>query len=347
MQSRRKRLQGKLFGGTQSSEPLVHSDELRDQHEDDMSPDSTVRTSMIPIAQLGGSVATTEGRGQLPWPESLQQEQEQKQYFLRHQLQQQPQHLQQNQFYPQKHPLKPPTFPQPGLPLQSPVVVKQLPSSQTSTLNAQQRQQQRQSKQSKKPSSPFLIIPYVPDDSAFSTSSTALNSDSSTSGMSSTLYDTQMSPHNISSSSTTPTGKTSNNNSSGSERRKLGLTDLPESARMPHTLADMHHGQYVKTLQHHKQYERRRQEELRLNLGLARSGTQESMGRLGGYKNYGYDDDDDDLGLATGVLRLREVDLGEESISGSVNGLEAGTILLSSHLETSALESEGNKKNHL
>lgn len=65
------------------------------------------------------------------------------------------------------------------------------------------------------------------------------------------------------------------------------------------------------------------------------------MVRLGGNNYYGYDDEDDDLGLATGVLRLREVDLGEESISGSVNGLEAGTILLSSHLETSALESEG------
>lgn len=60
------------------------------------------------------------------------------------------------------------------------------------------------------------------------------------------------------------------------------------------------------------------------------------MGRFG---HVGYDDED--LGLATGVLRLREVDLGEESISGSVNGVEAGTILLSSHLETSALESEG------
>ncbi|KAG0025429.1 hypothetical protein BGZ82_010038 [Podila clonocystis] len=339
MQSRRKRLQGKLFGGTLSSEPLVHSDELRDQHDDNMLPDSTVRTSMIPFTQLGGSVATTQGRGQLPWPESFQQEQEQKQYFLQHQHQQQQQNPQQNRIYSQKHSLNPPTFPQPGLPLQSPVVVKQLPSAQATTLNAQQRQQQRHSNQSKKPSSPFLIIPYVPDDSAFSTSSTALNSDSASSGMSSTLYDSQTSPNNKSSSSTTSTSKATNNSNNGSERRKLGLMDLPESTRMPHTLADMHHGQYVKTLQHHKQYERRRQEELRLNLGLARSGTQESISRLSGY-NDGYDDEDDDLGLATGVLRLREVDLGEESISGSVNGLEAGTILLSSHLETSALESE-------
>ncbi|KAF9327075.1 hypothetical protein BG006_009582 [Podila minutissima] len=345
MQNRRKRLQGKLFSGTQSSgtqssEPLVHSDELRDQHDDDVSPDSTVRTSMIPFAQMGGSVATTQGRGPLPWPESLQQGQEQKQYFLQHQQhqqqQQQQQHPQQNQIYPQKQPFKSPTFPQPSLPLQSPVVVKQLSSVQVTTLNAQQRQEPWHSNQSKKPSSPFLIIPYVPDDSAFSTSSTAPNSDSNGS-----LDDTQTSPHNTPSWSTASTTKASNNSSNGSERRKLGLTDLPKSIRMPHTLADMHHGQYVKTLQHHKQYERRRQEELRLNSGLARSGTQESMARLGGNNYYGYDDEDDDLGLATGVLRLREVDLGEESISGSVNGLEAGTILLSSHLETSALESEG------
>ncbi|KAG0343835.1 hypothetical protein BG005_002160 [Podila minutissima] len=273
MQNRKKRLQGKLLGGTQSSEPLVHSDELRDQHDDDVSPDSTVRTSMIPFAQMGGSVATTQGRGPLPWPESLQQGQEQKQYFLRYQQhqQQQQQHRQQNQIYPQKQPFNPPTFPQPSLPLQSPVVVKQLSPVQVTTLNAQQRQEPWHSNQSKKPSSPFLIIPYVPDDSAFSTSSTTPKSDSSGS-----LGDTQTSPHNTPLWSTASTSKASNN-SSGSERRKLGLTDLPESARMPHTLADMHHGQYVKTLQHHKQYERRRQEELRLNLGLARSGTQESM----------------------------------------------------------------------
>lgn len=328
IQSRRKRLQGKLFGGTLSSEPLVYSDELRDR-DDDMSPDSTARTSMIPFTQLGDSAATTEGRNQFPRPDSYQQEQKQKQYVLQHQHNQQHQQ-QQHQNYPQKHPF-PSAFPQPGFPLQSPVVVKQLQSTQTTNTNAR-HQGQRSSGQTKKPSSAFLIIPYVPDESAFSTSSTALNSDS-TSGMSSTIYDSQASPHNTF-SSTTSTSKTSSN---GSERRKLGLTDLPESARMPHTLADMHHGQYVKTLQHHKQYERRRQEELRLNSGLARSGTHESlMGRFG---HVGYDDED--LGLATGVLRLREVDLGEESISGSVNGVEAGTILLSSHLETSVLESEG------
>ncbi|KAG0018595.1 hypothetical protein BGZ81_010165 [Podila clonocystis] len=315
----------------------VHSDELQDQHGYDMSPNSTVRTSMIPFTQLGGSVATTQGRGQLPWPESLQQEQEQKQYFLQHQQQQQ--NPQRNRIYSQKHSLNPPKFPQPGLPLQSPVVVKQLSSAQATTLTAQQRQQQRHSNQSKKPSSPFLIIPYVPDDSAFSTSSSAGKADSASLGMSSTLYDSQISPNNNSSSSTTSTSRATNNSNNGSERRKLGLTDLPESTRMPHTLADMHHGQYVKTLQHHKQYERRRQEELRLNSGLVRAGTQESISSLGGNID-GYDDEEDDLGLATGVLRLREVDLGEESISGSVNGLEAGTILLSSHLETSALESE-------
>jgi len=322
-----------LFGGTQSSEPLVLSDELRD-HDDDMSPDGTARTSMIPFAQLGGSVAKTQGQSQFSWTDSHLQEQEQKHYFLQHQREQQ-QQQQQHQHYPQKHPL-PPTFPKPGHPLQSPVVVKQLQSAQTATTNARQQEQQRSSRQTKKPSSAFLIIPYVPDDSAFSTSSTALNSDS-TSGMSSTLYDTQTSPHNTSSSTTSTSKASKTSGSNSSERKKLGLTDLPESTRMPHTLADMHHGQYVKTLQHHKQYERRRQEELRLNSGLARSGTHESLVSRFGHVGY----DDEDLGLATGVLRLREVDLGEESISGSVNGVEAGTILLSSHLETSALESEG------
>ncbi|KAF9428385.1 hypothetical protein BGZ94_002563 [Podila epigama] len=374
--ARRKRLQGKLFGGTHSSEPLVQADDelLRDHHyhqhqhqhqyqnyDGDMSPDGTVRSD-IPIMHLGSSSRGGGGGGGGGGILGHGQQLDQGHYGWEamHPGRSKQSRTQEHQ----RQPLHQYLYSKPGMPIQSPVVVTQLPSSSTNDstkpLNArQQEQQQRFSKQVKKPSSPFLIIPYVPDDSAFSTTTTTMSTattDSSSTMMgstsshnlSSTLYDTQStvddhtdnSYHGKSSSSNSSSGNKNNsrnsnsNNNNVNARKIIDITGLPESARMSHTLADMQRGQYVKTLQHHKQYERRRQEQIRNHTGPVRSGTQET------FIDGGYYDGGSGLDLATAVINLREVDVGEESIATPVNGVEAGTILLSSHLETTHLSND-------
>ncbi|KAG0028236.1 hypothetical protein BGZ82_008534 [Podila clonocystis] len=110
--------------------------------------------------------------------------------------------------------------------------------------------------------------------------------------------------------------------------RRAKDEEFPESERMTHFKADKQYSQYVKTQQHGKQYERRRQLEEQLqsgNTSLNRSGTRYT------YK----DDPEDGIELATSMIHLREIEVGEESIVTRLNGLETGAILVSGHLDAS------------
>ncbi|KAF9541878.1 hypothetical protein EC957_002583 [Mortierella hygrophila] len=103
---------------------------------------------------------------------------------------------------------------------------------------------------------------------------------------------------------------------------------LPESERLPQTMADMQYGYYVKTTLHNKQYEKRQIDLNRQqpNNGLNRKITSNQYAIL----NDGYHDD---IELATAVLNLKDVEMGEESIMTPLQSLETGTILVSSHLD--------------
>ncbi|KAG9062786.1 hypothetical protein KI688_005092 [Linnemannia hyalina] len=103
---------------------------------------------------------------------------------------------------------------------------------------------------------------------------------------------------------------------------------LPESERLPQTIADMQYGYYVKTTLHNKQYEKRQIDLNRQqpNNGLNRKITSNQYAIL----NDGYHDD---IELATAVLQLKDVEMGEESIMTPLQSLETGTILVSSHLD--------------
>ncbi|KAF9151803.1 hypothetical protein BG015_006210 [Linnemannia schmuckeri] len=103
---------------------------------------------------------------------------------------------------------------------------------------------------------------------------------------------------------------------------------LPESERLPQTMADMQYGYYVKTTQHNKQYEKRRLDLNRQqpNNGLNRKITSNQYAIL-------KDEYHDDSELATAVLQLKDVEMGEESIMIPLQTLETGTILVSSHLD--------------
>lgn len=94
----------------------------------------------------------------------------------------------------------------------------------------------------------------------------------------------------------------------------------------------MQYGYYVKTTQHSKQYEKRRIDLNRQqpNNGLNRKITSNQYAIL-------KDDYHDDLDLATAVLQLKDVELGEESIMIPLQTLETGTILVSSHLDDQSL----------
>ncbi|KAF9903686.1 hypothetical protein EC991_003461 [Linnemannia zychae] len=103
---------------------------------------------------------------------------------------------------------------------------------------------------------------------------------------------------------------------------------LPESERLPQTMADMQYGYYVKTLQHHKQYEKRRHD-------FNRQQPQNGLNRAITSNQYTIlkDDYHDGVDLATAVLQLKDVEMGEESIMIPLQTLETGTILVSSHLD--------------
>ncbi|KAF9930080.1 hypothetical protein FBU30_000917 [Linnemannia zychae] len=103
---------------------------------------------------------------------------------------------------------------------------------------------------------------------------------------------------------------------------------LPESERLPQTIADMQYGYYIKTQQHNKQYEKRRSDLNRQqpNHGLNRKITSNQYSILN-------DEYHEDLNLSTAVLQLKDVEMGEESIMIPLQTLETGTILVSSHLD--------------
>ncbi|KAF9374931.1 hypothetical protein CPC16_000999 [Podila verticillata] len=122
------------------------------------------------------------------------------------------------------------------------------------------------------------------------------------------------------------------------DTQRMKDEEFPESERMTIAMADKQHSQYFKTQQHGKQYERRRQLEGQLqsnNTSLNRSGT-----------HYTYKDDpEDEIELATGMIHLREVELGEESIMTRLNGLETGAILVSSHVDASGRNNHQHNNN--
>ncbi|KAI8363207.1 hypothetical protein B0O80DRAFT_523819 [Mortierella sp. GBAus27b] len=93
-----------------------------------------------------------------------------------------------------------------------------------------------------------------------------------------------------------------------------------------------HDSHDVKTLQYQKMHERmyeRRKHELQKS-GLDRSGTQHTMDSGITQSAYG---GGSGIDLATAVIALKEVDVGEEPFRGSWYGIDDGNILLSSHLD--------------
>lgn len=135
---------------------------------------------------------------------------------------------------------------------------------------------------------PFLIIPYSPTDT------TSPRTPSEAAVKSHPVGHTKRDSHGtLTSSSST----------------------IEKGDQLPKTLADIQHSQYVKTLQHQKMYERRMQElEQKQGARLNRSQTHYTM------------DGGGNLDLATAVIALKEVDVGEEN---------DGTFLTSSHLDNS------------
>ncbi|KAG0293362.1 hypothetical protein BGZ96_002939 [Linnemannia gamsii] len=156
-------------------------------------------------------------------------------------------------------------------------------------------------------SSPFLISPYPASTFYTSSSLSVAGTDSPERGSNSTW------------------------NSYKTKGAKSEMS-LPESERLPQTMADMQYGYYVKTTQHNKQYEKRRIDLNRqqLNNGLNRKITSNQYAIL-------KDEYHDKLDLATAVLQLKEVEMGEESIMIPLQTLETGTILVSSHLDDQSL----------
>ncbi|KAF9409124.1 hypothetical protein BGZ94_002073 [Podila epigama] len=148
---------------------------------------------------------------------------------------------------------------------------------------------------------PLIIMPYSPSSSGISSNST-VNVSSSTK-LSTLLPKTDL-------RSVPETGTAA------------AAADLPESTRMTQAMADQQLSQYVKTQQHSRHYERRRQMEEGYS-GLNRSGT---------HYTYKHDPEQDGVDLATGMIALKEVEMGEESIMTPLSGLETGAILVSTHL---------------
>ncbi|KAK3836213.1 MAG: hypothetical protein J3R72DRAFT_204549 [Linnemannia gamsii] len=107
----------------------------------------------------------------------------------------------------------------------------------------------------------------------------------------------------------------------------------PESERLPQTMADMQRGYYIKTLQHNKQYEKRRHD-------INRQQPQNGLNRKVTSNQYAMLNDEyhDGVDLATAVLQLKDVEVGEESIMIPLQTLETGTILVSSHLDDLGLQ---------
>ncbi|KAF8925818.1 hypothetical protein EDD21DRAFT_390994 [Dissophora ornata] len=185
---------------------------------------------------------------------------------------------------------------------------------------------------------PFLIIPYAPDRgasppsawaSAFGGVDMSVKSDTLVGGGSVGMRSSELKPGNkMSMDSMSNRGK---------KGTKTDSDTFKKGDQLPQTIADIQHGQYIKTLQHQKQYEKRRLEESQYpgNAALHRSGTHHTVHRGG----HGSSDEDEGPDLATGVIALKDVDFGEEPLRGTLRGVDDGAVLLSSHLDTSKLDS--------
>ncbi|KAK3831656.1 MAG: hypothetical protein JOS17DRAFT_774585 [Linnemannia elongata] len=141
----------------------------------------------------------------------------------------------------------------------------------------------------------------------------------------STTYNS--SPFSVAGSDSSERGSTATWNSYRSKGAKSEVS-LPESERLPQTMADMQYGYYVKTTQHNKQYEKRR-------IDLSRQQPNNGLNRKITSNQYAIlkDEYHDDIELATAVLQLKDVEMGEESIMTPLQSLETGSILVSSHLD--------------
>ncbi|KAF9935521.1 hypothetical protein BGZ67_003379 [Mortierella alpina] len=197
---------------------------------------------------------------------------------------------------------------------------------------------------------PFLVFPYPPRD--ISSSDFTSNGSLTTVSMKSNMYQSTHPQSNTLVAHSVPLWTTDLSSDRDKRGRRVLGKSIPMEAssrsselligeRLPQTEADIQHSHYVRTLQHHKQYEMRRMQEQLQNPYLNRSGTQHTtMGDFDGANPFGQDVDES-FDLTTSVIELREVDVGEEPMSISyegMDGVEDGTILLSSHLDTSKLD---------
>ncbi|KAG0198206.1 hypothetical protein BGX28_008333 [Mortierella sp. GBA30] len=135
-------------------------------------------------------------------------------------------------------------------------------------------------------------------------------------------------PYSPTSSSFSDVTFDSRNKARGSIVSKTEI-GLPESERLPQTMADIQYGQYFKTAQHHKQYEKRL-------LDLQQQQHHRPLNRSDTTAQYTVvqnDDVEDHPYQATGVIDLKEIEFGEESIMIPLQPLQTGSILVSGHIE--------------
>ncbi|KAG0366612.1 hypothetical protein BGZ54_005119 [Gamsiella multidivaricata] len=144
------------------------------------------------------------------------------------------------------------------------------------------------------------------------------------------------SPTETMSSASFPVAATAEADSSTKKTRRNDKVeiDFAESKRLSRTVADIQHGYYIRTLQHNKYYDMRRSDLQRTQPGLlSRADTTVH------HKVWNEDDPEDQPYLATSLLNLREVELGEEPTMIPLQALETGLFLVSSHMNTSDIPS--------
>ncbi|KAG0264360.1 hypothetical protein BG011_006966 [Mortierella polycephala] len=208
---------------------------------------------------------------------------------------------------------------------------------------------------------PLLIVPYAPKEDLTSTVSWTSSTPTPTSTGSSPGFASSVHSDFMVSNSTDHKSRNSGRIAGGSlpSSASPSQSEFFRGDRLSKDDADIQQGHYAKTLQHHRQYEKRREQEAKQNPYLGRSGTHytfmEDMKKHGQGHGYGRghgsisrgtygddndgDDDQDGLDLATAMIALKEVDLGEDPIrEGEATNVEDGTILLSSHLDTTQLD---------
>ncbi|KAI1313438.1 hypothetical protein EDD11_002545 [Mortierella claussenii] len=162
---------------------------------------------------------------------------------------------------------------------------------------------------------PLIITPYSPTESMTSTSFPRATTDS-------------------------PVSRTKNNNQSQHTMHRTDY-EFPESERLPHTTADIQYGHYIRTLQHNKQYEKRRKD---LQKQQPRSLNRSDTTSLSHSRSEAVDDPQNQPCIATGLVHLRDVEVGEEPVGSMIpmQTLDTGTMLISSHFDTSSALTETN-----